>query len=297
MILSAALILLLKISDMSWLDSITTAFSTIATGGFTNYNDNASGFSVQVKIILIVFMYIAGVNFNLYYRFRRQGIKVFLKDQELRFYTIVMAVGALLIFAVNCWFRTGESIGYNLLDSFFHVVSVNTTTGFTFGNYDNWPTTSRMILFCFFFIGGCASSTAGGIKVSRILICLKLIKRSFSMRIHPYRVSKITINEHEISSDIAIKATGFVFIYMATVIIGTLLISINGLGFMTSFSCAASCLGNIGPGFGLIGPAFNYSMLNSFSKLICSFLMIAGRLEIYTVLVLFSKYYWNPDRS
>jgi trk system potassium uptake protein TrkH len=282
---------------MSWLDSITTAFSTIATGGFTNYNDNASGFSVQVKIILIVFMYIAGVNFNLYYRFRRQGIKVFLKDQELRFYTIVMAVGALLIFAVNCWFRTGESIGYNLLDSFFHVVSVNTTTGFTFGNYDNWPTTSRMILFCFFFIGGCASSTAGGIKVSRILICLKLIKRSFSMRIHPYRVSKITINEHEISSDIAIKATGFVFIYMATVIIGTLLISINGLGFMTSFSCAASCLGNIGPGFGLIGPAFNYSMLNSFSKLICSFLMIAGRLEIYTVLVLFSKYYWNPDRS
>jgi trk system potassium uptake protein TrkH len=117
------------------------------------------------------------------------------------------------------------------------------------------------------------------------------------MRIHPYRVSKITINEHEISSDIAIKATGFVFIYMATVIIGTLLISINGLGFMTSFSCAASCLGNIGPGFGLIGPAFNYSMLNSFSKLICSFLMIAGRLEIYTVLVLFSKYYWNPDRS
>ncbi|MBP3759205.1 MAG: TrkH family potassium uptake protein [Firmicutes bacterium] len=297
MILSAALILLLKISDMSWLDSITTAFSTIATGGFTNYNDNASGFSVQVKIILIVFMYIAGVNFNLYYRFRRQGIKVFLKDQELRFYTIVMAVGALLIFAVNCWFRTGDSIGYNLLDSFFHVVSVNTTTGFTFGNYDNWPTTSRMILFCFFFIGGCASSTAGGIKVSRILICLKLIKRSFSMRIHPYRVSKITINEHEISSDIAIKATGFVFIYMATVIIGTLLISINGLGFMTSFSCAASCLGNIGPGFGLIGPAFNYSMLNSFSKLICSFLMIAGRLEIYTVLVLFSKYYWNPDRG
>ena len=209
MILSAVLILLLKISDMSWLDSITTAFSTIATGGFTNYNDNASGFSVQVKIILIVFMYIAGVNFNLYYRFRRQGIKVFLKDQELRFYTIVMAVGALLIFAVNCWFRTGESIGYNLLDSFFHVVSVNTTTGFTFGNYDNWPTTSRMILFCFFFIGGCASSTAGGIKVSRILICLKLIKRSFSMRIHPYRVSKIIINEHEISSDIAIKATGF----------------------------------------------------------------------------------------
>ena len=296
-ILTAVLIILLRVSDMNWFDSITTAFSTIATGGFANYNDNATSFSVQVRIILIVFMYIAGVNFNLYYKFRRQGLRVFIKDQELRFYTLVMAVGALMIFAANSFFRPAKTIGYNLFDSVFHVVSINTTTGFTFDNYDSWPTFSRMILFCFFFIGGCASSTAGGIKVSRIIICLKLIKRSFSMRIHPYRISKITINDHEVSSDIAIKATGFVFTYLALLIVGTLLISLNGLGFITSFSCAASCLGNIGPGFGLIGPAFNYSMLSTFSKYVCSFLMLTGRLEIYTILVLFSKYYWNPDRS
>ena len=117
------------------------------------------------------------------------------------------------------------------------------------------------------------------------------------MRIHPYRISKITINDHEVSSDIAIKTTGFVFTYLALLIIGTLLISLNGLGFITSLSCAASCLGNIGPGFGLIGPAFNYSMLDAFSKYVCSFLMLTGRLEIYTILILFSKYYWNPDRS
>jgi trk system potassium uptake protein TrkH len=133
--------------------------------------------------------------------------------------------------------------------------------------------------------------------VSRILICLKLVKRSFSRRIHPYRISNITINSRELSTDIAIKATGFIFTYIATVIIGTLLISFNGMGFMTSLSCAASCLANIGPGFGLIGPAFTYSMLSPATKLICSFLMIAGRLELYTVFVLFSQYYWNPDKS
>ena len=297
MVLTLVLAILLKMFDMSWFDSITTAFSTLATGGFTSYNNNAESFSVPVKVILILFMYLAGINFTLYYKFRRHGLKVFSKDQELKFYTIIMAAGSLLIFAANSFFRPSETMGYNLLDSVFHVVSINTTTGFTISNYDTWPTFSRMMLFSFFFIGGCASSTAGGVKVSRILICLKLIKRSFSRRIHPYRISNITLNNQEISTDVAIKATGFVFTYIAAVIIGTLFISIDGQGFISSFSCAASCLGNIGPGFGLIGPVFTYNMLSPLTKLICSFLMIAGRLELYTVFVLFSQYYWNPDKS
>ena len=297
LVLTFVLAIILKLMDMSWFDSFTTAFSTLATGGFTNYNNNAEGFSIQVKIVLIIFMYLAGINFTLYYKFRRHGLKVFTKDQELRFYTLAMAIGALLIFIANTFIGHNGSVWNNLLDSVFHVVSINTTTGFTISNYDTWPTFSRMILFSFFFIGGCASSTAGGIKVSRILICLKLVKRSFSRRIHPYRISNITINSRELSTDIAIKATGFVFTYIAAVIIGTLLISFNGMGFMTSLSCAASCLANIGPGFGLIGPAFTYSMLSPATKLICSFLMIAGRLELYTVFVLFSQYYWNPDKS
>lgn len=295
--ITVVLFIILKLLDMSWLDSITTAFSTLATGGFTNYNNNAEGFSVPVKIVLILFMYIAGINFNLLYNTKKHGLKVLVSDHEFRFYTIIMTVGSLLIFCANSFFMTSRGFGYNLLDSFFHVVSINTTTGFTMSNYDMWPTFSRMILLCFFFIGGCASSTGGGIKVSRVIICLKLIRRYFSMRIHPNRISKITINNMGVSTDVAIKTTGFVFTYLAAVIIGTLIISFNGMGFITSFSCAASCLANVGPGFGLIGPAFNFSMLSQFSKLICSFLMIIGRLELYTIIVLFSRHYWNPDRG
>ena len=268
--ITIVLFIILKLLDMSWLDSITTAFSTLATGGFANYNNNAEGFSIPVKIVLILFMYIAGINFNLLYGVKKHGIKILARDQEFRFYTAIMTVGALLIFCANSFLMSRRGFGYNLLDSFFHVV---------------------------FFVGGCASSTGGGIKVSRIIICLKLIRRYFSMRIHPNRISKITMNNMEISTDIAIKTTGFIFTYIAVLIIGTLIISLNGLGFITSFSCAASCLANVGPGFGLIGPAFNFTALSQFSRLICSFLMIIGRLELYTIIVLFSRHYWNPDRG
>ena len=296
-LITLILTILLRIADMSWFDSVTTAFSTMATGGFANYGDNAAAFSTPVKIILLVFMYIAGINFNLYFKARKQGLKVFFRDQELKFYTLIMIIGSLFIFAANSFFLKGRSVGDNLLESFFNVVSINTTTGFTICDYELWPTFSKIMLFCFFFIGGCASSTAGGIKVSRIIICLKLIKRSFSMRIHPNRVSNITINNMEVSSDITIKTTGFVFIYIATVFTGMLLISLSGTDLMTSFSCAASCVANVGPGFGLVGPTLNYSLLTPLTKLICTFLMISGRLELYSVFVLFSKYYWNPHRG
>ena len=296
-LITLVLVIILKILQMSWFDAVTTAFSTMATGGFANTNDNAGCFSVPVKVVLVFFMYLAGINFNLFYRAGKQGPKVIIKDQEVRFYTAIMLTGGLLIFACNFWHKTDYNAGMTMLDSIFNVVSINTTTGFTIGDYDSWPTFSRMVLFTFFFIGGCASSTGGGIKVSRIMICLKLVKRSFSMRLHPNRVGKITMNNVGIDTDTAIRATGFVFIYIVTILIGTLLISMNDLGFMTSFSCAASCLGNIGPGFSLIGPCYNYGVLSGFSKLVCSFLMIAGRLELYTLFVLFSPYYWNPNKS
>ena len=296
-LITLILIIILKILNMSLFDAVTTAFSTMATGGFGNTGANAGAFSVPVRAVLIFFMYLAGINFNLFYKASKQGLKAITRDHEVRFYTIIMLVGSLLIFTCNFWHKTDYNAGMTLLDSMFHVVSINTTTGFTSCDYDSWPTFSRMVLFSFFFIGGCASSTGGGIKVSRIMICLKLVRRSFSMRLHPNRVGKITMNSIEIDTDTAIRATGFVFLYIATALIGTVLISFNNLGFMTSLSCATSCLGNIGPGFGLVGPSFNYSVLSTFSKYVCSFLMIAGRLELYTLFVLASPHYWDPNRS
>ena len=288
--------LLLKITGMNWFDSITASFSTMATGGFANYNDNAAGFSVLAKVIIIVFMYFAGINFNLFYRVRKHGLKALYKDEEVRYYTIFMAVGIALIFTCNLFYLGNRNSGTTLLDAAFHVVSINTTTGFTISNYELWPTFSKIVLFCFFFIGCCASSTGGGIKVSRVIICLKLVKRYFSRKVHPNRIGIVTLNNVEISTDVIIRTSGFVFMYIATLIIGTLLISLDDLGFMTSFSCAASCLGNIGPGFILIGPSFNFGVLSPFTKFLCSCLMIAGRLELYTLFTLFTRYYWNPDR-
>lgn len=288
---------LLKISGMSLFDSVTTAFSTMGTGGFANTSQNAGAFSTSAKIIVIIFMIIAGMNFNLYYRAFKLGFKSVIRDQEARFYFSIIAIWSFLICSGLLVYGTYSNIPAAFLDSIFHVVSIITTTGFTFGNYELWPTFPQIMLFLLFFVGGCACSTGGGIKISRVQIALKLIKRSFSLRVHPYRIAPLTINNAEISTETTIRTTGFIFMYFMTFLGGTLFISLNEQSLITSISAAASCLGNIGPGFGLIGPAFTYSSLSDFSKIVCSFLMIAGRLELYTVFVLFSRYYWNPNSS
>ena len=294
---TAVEVILLKITGMSWFDAVTTSFSTMGTGGFANTSSNAGSFSVLAKIIVIIFMIIAGINFNLYYKALKHGIKAITRDQEAKFYFRLIAIWSILIFVRLISFGVYSDMPGALLDSVFHVVSIITTTGFTFGNYELWPTFSKMMLFLLFFVGGCACSTGGGIKVSRVQIALKLIKRSFSLRVHPYRVAPITINNSEVSTETTIRSVGFIFMYMVTLLIGSLLISIDRLGFMTSLSASAACLGNVGPGFGLVGPAFTYSALSGLSKMVCSMLMLAGRLELYTVFVLFSRYYWNPNRS
>ncbi len=294
---TAAEVIILKISNMSWFDAVTTAFSTMGTGGFANTGENAGAFSTPAKITVILFMLLAGLNFNLYYKALRHGIRAIFRDQEARFYICIIIVWSVLIFSGLIFYGTYSDLPAAFLDSIFHVISIITTTGFTFGNYEVWPTFSKIMLFLLFFVGGCACSTGGGIKVSRIQIVLKLIKRSFSLRVHPYRVAPLTINNAEISTETTIRSTGFIFMYLVTLLGGSLLLSLNQLDFITGLTSAASCLGNIGPGFGLVGPAFTYSSLSGFSKLVCSFLMIAGRLELYTVFVLFSGYYWNPNKS
>ena len=164
-------------------------------------------------------------------------------------------------------------------------------------DYDLWPTFSRMILFCLFFFGGCSSSTSGGIKCVRVLVCLKLVRRSVSLRLHPNRIAPITLNESEVPSEVIINITNFVFTYIAVIFAGMFLISVDNLDFMSTFSAVATCVGNIGPGFNLVGPTCNFSVLSDFSTVICSLLMLVGRLELITVLALFSKYYWNSNKT
>lgn len=299
-VMTAVLVILLRLGKMSWFDAFIHAFGTVGTGGFSNYNDSIAHFdSVYIEVVIIIFMILAGINFSLYYSglYHRHPLRTLLHDDETKFYLIIMGLASLIIFAYNIFFRSFENTGEELLDAVFHVVSVTTTTGFASGNYDLWPTFSKMIIFALFFFGGCSGSTSGGVKHIRILVGLKLIRRSFALKIHPNRVIPITINNKEVSTDVVIRITNFLFMYIAVLFIGIILLAVDGMDFTSTLSTAATCLGNIGPGFNQVGPVMNFAHLSDFAKYICSFLMIAGRLELFTVITLFSRYYWNSNRA
>ena len=290
--------LLLKLGGMSLYDALIHTFGTVSTCGFSDYNDGITHFDgIYIRLIILVFMLLAGMSLNLFALAKKRGFSYLAKDEELRFFVIITGVSALLVFGVNIFYRQFSDVASTFLDSVFQVISIITTTGYTTVNYDMWPTFARMILLCLFFFGGCLFSVSGGVKCVRILICFKLIKRSLSLRIHPNRIAPVTLSEAELPTDTVIKVTGFIFTYIAVIFAGTLLLAINNFDFMTTFSAAAACLGNIGHGFGMVAPAFDFSLFSDFSKYICSFLMIAGRLELFTVFILFSKYYWNPNKT
>ena len=290
-------VVLLCLGGMSVYDSFLHTFGSLGTGGFSNYNDSVGHFNTYIQIVILIFMILAGMNFNLFFVLQRKGLRKFLHDDELRFYLAVIGIASTAIFICNQVNSNFKDTARSLLDSFFQVVSILTTTGYMTDDYDLWPTFSRMILFCLFFFGGCSSSTSGGIKCVRVLVCLKLVRRSVSLRLHPNRIAPITLNESEVPSEVIINITNFVFTYIAVIFAGMFLISVDNLDFMSTFSAVATCVGNIGPGFNLVGPTCNFSVLSDFSTVICSLLMLVGRLELITVLALFSKYYWNSNKT
>lgn len=297
-IMTAAETILLMFGGLPLYDALVHTFGTVGTGGLSIYNSSIAHYdNLYVEIVIAIFMFLAAINFNLFYLIKRRGVLQVFKDEETKFYTTVTITAGLLISIYNFAFDSFSHLGEKLSNAFFQVISILTTTGYATDDYDAWPTFSRMIILALFFIGGCSSSTGGGIKCVRVLIGLKIVRRSISLKIHPNRITPLTLNATELGSGTAIKISNFIFTYIFTLFAGLLLISLDGFDFMTNLSATASCLGNIGPGFNLVGPTMNYSIFSPFSKLVCSMLMIIGRLELYTVLILFSKNYWNPNRA
>ncbi|MCI8610082.1 MAG: TrkH family potassium uptake protein [Firmicutes bacterium] len=290
--------LLLKLGGLSWYDAVLHTFGTVGTGGFSCYNDSIGHFnSPYVEWVIILFMILAGVNFNLFYMTRRDGLRRIFKDDESRFYFSVIGIASLGIFLCLMAYDYAGGIGETFRDTVFQVVSVLTTTGYMTDDFNLWPTFAKMALFTLFFIGGCSSSTSGGIKCVRILISMKLVRRGISIKLHPHRIAQVMFNRRELSNNVVIHITNFIFTYLLLLAVGFLMISLDGFDFMSSFSAAATCLGNIGPGFETFGPTMNFSVMSGGAKLVCSFLMLFGRLELFTMLVLFSKYYWNSNRT
>ena len=284
------ILLLLGKNDL--FESIVTAFGTAGTGGFGIYGDSIGGFSTYSQIVVAVFMMIFGINFNLYYLILIGKFKQAIKSEELRWYLAVIVVSTLLI-TTNLVVNLNQSFGIALKDAYFQVSSIMTTTGYATVDFNLWPTFSKVILILIMFVGGCAGSTGGGIKVSRIVILFKTLKREIQKLLHPNSVAPIKM-EGEVVDAGVVKG---VVVYFAFIIIllfaGTLLVSFDGLDFTSTFTGVIACVNNIGPGLNLVGPMGNFDCFSYFSKVVLSILMLIGRLEVYPILILFLPKTWT----
>jgi trk system potassium uptake protein TrkH len=239
-------------------------------------------------------MLASGVNFSLYYVLRKKKWREVLGDSELRFYLGIVGTSVLLI-ALNIFRSVYGSIWEALRYSLFQVSSIITTTGYATANFDEWPTFSKVILFLLMFIGGCAGSTAGGMKNVRIVVLLKMIKREIMKIFHPRAVIPVKLGHRTLSKETLDGISSFFALYMFLFVLGTLLVSLDGFDLITSSSAVAATLGNIGPGFAAVGPIHTFSQFSGFSKILMSVLMLLGRLELFTVIALFSSKFWRED--
>lgn len=278
--------LLLLLCGLSLFDALAHTLTTMPTGGFSTYNASVAALNnPAAEVVIIIFMFLAGVNFTLYYRLLR-GDRGVLKSEELRFYAAVLAAATALI-AINIAPTLGRDALLSIRQSAFQVVTIATTTGYASTDFDAWPHFSRMLLFFLMFLGACGGSTGGGIKQIRVLLLLRYARRELLRMVHPSAVASIKLDDQAVSEEMLRGMAGFTFLYILLFVLATLALCWMKLDFTTAASATASALGNVGPGLGLVGPRFTYMGVPPAGKAILSLMMIMGRLEIYTVLVLF----------
>lgn len=288
-------IILLLIGSMPVFDAVTTAFGTAGTGGFAIKNSSMAGYSSYLQWVVTIFMILFGVNFNAYYILLFAGIRKALCIEEVHCYLLII-LASISIIMINTLHLFG-SFFEALRHVSFQVASIITTTGFATIDFDQWPQTSRSILVMLMFIGACAGSTGGGIKVSRIMVAVKTVAKELHSYIHPHSIRKIKIEgkpvDHDVVRSINVYLITFLMVFSASV----LLLSLEGYNFVTNFTAVAATINNIGPGLELVGPTKNYSFFSSFSKLILIFDMLAGRLELFPLLLLFHPALWKDTFS
>ncbi|MDI9458611.1 MAG: TrkH family potassium uptake protein [Bacillota bacterium] len=293
-VLTAIILFAVRASGVSWFESFILAFGTVGTGGFGLYNDSLTRHSVNSPLILVLAaaMFLAGVNFSLYYDLIKGRWRHALADVELRLYIIIAAICVLGI-SLNLYGRTYASFGDTVKHALFQVGSVMTTTGYSTTDFDLWPSFSKGILFTLMFVGASAGSTSGSVKVVRLLIAAKVVKREVAKVLHPQAAQPVVINGRVMPESVVQGVVGFLLLYIGVFGVGSLLISLQGLDMISSMSAVASTLGNIGVGFGSVGPSGSYAVLSPVSKLLLSFFMLLGRLELFTMLAVLSPGFWK----
>ena len=285
-------VILLLLGKNSLYESIVMSFGTAGTGGFGIYADSVGGFNIYSQVVIAIFMMLFGINFNIYYLVLIGKIKQAIKSEELRWYLTVILLSTTMITA-NLMINLNQTFGIALKDAYFQVSSIMTTTGFATVDFNLWPTFSKTILIIIMFVGGCAGSTGGGIKVSRIVILFKSLKREIQKLLHPNSVAPIKM-EGEVVDGTVVKGVNVYFAFvMILLFAGTLLVSFDGLDFTSTFTGVVACINNIGPGLSLVGPMGNFDCFSYFSKIILSILMLIGRLEVYPILILFLPKTWT----
>lgn len=292
-LLSGVEALLLFWGGMNLFDALCHTFSTMATGGFSPKNASIEFYrNPFIEYVITIFMFLAGANFSLHYQALKGNLKFLWQDEEFRFY-ISLTVVSTFIISFALWKNFPESLEKTFRLSIFQVVSILTTTGFCTADFEKWPVSSQLLLLFLMFIGGCAGSTGGALKCIRIYVLLKQGFKELRQIIHPHAVLPVKLGGKIISPDTLSGLWGLFFLYLIIFLIASLFLALLGVDFLTSISAVATTLGNVGPGLGTIGPSENFAHLPAAAKWILSFCMLLGRLEIYTLLVLFAPEFWR----
>lgn len=282
---------LLLCGGLDFFDSLCVSIATAGTGGFGIKNDGFSGYSSYVQIVVTIFMFLFGVNFKFYFLLIMRKFKEAFLIEEVRWYTILYAVSTILI-AIDIFHLMG-GVGESLKHSAFQVATVMTTTGFATTDFNQWPIFSQTILVVLMFLGACAGSTGGGMKISRFIIYIKSAQKEIATLLHPNSVKKITMDGKVIDHETIRSANVYLVIYVLLVGISVLLVSLDGFDLVTTVTSVVATFNNIGPGLGVVGPMGNFSPLSVVSKLVLIFDMLAGRLEIFPIVVLFFRDTWK----
>ena len=298
-IILLVLTVLLYIAGMDWFDALNHSFSTVATGGFSTKNNSIAAYpQASIQWILIFFMFIAGINFSLHAQALRGVVKVYLRDRECRFYTVLLILGSAVIVAGLVehglfGMRSFPEFEAVTRAAVFQLVSVCTTTGFVSENFNLWPSITLVIILMFMLMGGCAGSTGGGVKVMRLVMLFRLAYLEIFRLLHPHSVRHLKIAGKSVPVEVISGVVGFFLLYLIVTTVGTIVLTVQDMDLVSAFTATLTCISNVGPGLGSVGPVDNFSHVPTLSKWVLTLCMLLGRLEIYAILVLFIPEFWR----
>ncbi len=292
-VISIVQVLMLMAGGMGFYDALNHTFTTMPTGGFSTRNLSVAYYdSVYIDVVIIFFMFIAGINYSLHFQMLQGKTLAFWKDSECRFYLIMVLVLTAVI-SFNLYGQVYDTIGDSIRYGAFQVVSIVTTTGYATADYNQWPAMSQLILLVGMFIGACAGSTGGGMKCVRIMCCFKYCYKELFGLLHPRAVVNVKIGGKTVSDDVIRSILGFLALYTGLFVVCSVMLAGMGVDIITSISAVASAIGNVGPGLGMVGPMGNYSTIPEMGKWLLVWCMLLGRLEIYTVIIFLVPEFWR----